>query len=319
LKRARQHKSWFLVGSAGIAGLLGLVLVGACGQTVEVGLDDASLTGAGGLAGVGAGGSAGVGGGLQLGGSGIAGTGNEAGAPGCVITTCRGQVYECGDCMDNADGDGLIDSLDPDCFGPCDNDESGLGTGLSTSQAAACRQDCYFDGNNGAGNDKCEWSHACDPLSLPPDYPPSREARCRYTGGGITMGVDCEGLKTSQEPACVEACKPLVPNGCDCFGCCELQRGSGQYRYIGKGGGEQGCQRDKLDDFVSCPPCTPVGSCFNSCERCETCVSGVTSDPTCEPEAACPAGQKICGPDNTCGFGDYCVTGCCVPPPAPPR
>ena len=288
-----------------------------CGQTVEVGLDDALSAGGSAVGGVSSSGSGGSAGSLQLGGTASGGLANDAGAPACVMTQCRGQTYECGNCSDD-DADGLVDALDPDCFGPCDNDELGLSTGLKTPQAAACKQDCYFDGDNGPGNDKCEWSQACDPQSIPPGYPPSGEARCKYTGTGMTMGVDCDVLMMSQDAACLDACLPLVPNGCDCFGCCELERGSGQFYFIGAARGEQGCQRDKLDDPVTCPPCTQVPSCLNECDRCETCVGGVATDPTCAADAACPVGQEVCGPDIPCSFGYYCVTGCCVSPPALP-
>jgi hypothetical protein len=311
LKSAEQHGPWFrAAGLAGLATLLTLACVdGGCGQTVEVGLDDALSVG---------GSASGAGGSLQLAGSLSGGTEaggllNQAGAAPCQVTECRGKVYQCGDCIDNADQDGMVDALDPDCLGPCDNDESGLSTGLTTSQSAACRQDCYFDGDAGPGNDKCQWSHQCDPLSLPPDYPPSGEARCKYDPNGANMGVDCDRFLTVQQPECLEACKPLVPNGCDCFGCCELPGGSKKYHFIGTA---QGCQRDSLDDSLACPPCTPVPSCFNDCARCETCVDKVP-DPTCNPGSACQAGAAECGPDLPCGVGEYCVTGCCVRAPKP--
>src|SRR5437773_4343797 len=38
----------------------------------------------------------------------------------CFPATCQGKLYECGDCTDN-DGDGKIDSEDPDCLGACQN------------------------------------------------------------------------------------------------------------------------------------------------------------------------------------------------------
>jgi hypothetical protein len=294
-----------------LVGFLALSLVDGCGQTVEVGLDDA-LTAGGTTSG-----SSGVGGALQLGGALFAGSASggssaQGGDGPCLATLCRGKMYECGDCSDD-DGDGLIDARDPDCLGPCDDDELGLSTGLGTSQAAACRQDCYFDGDNGPGNDKCEWSHSCDLLSVAPDYPPSGEARCKY---GAVMGVDCAALDASQDPACLDTCLPLVPNGCDCFGCCELPGGSGDYHFIGGGRGTDGCQRETLDDPVLCPPCTPVPSCFNDCAKCETCV-GRLPDPTCNPASACSADERPCSPDAPCDFGDYCVTGCCVRAPEP--
>lgn len=299
------------VGSLGaVAALLAFAFVGGCGQTVEVGFDDMPSGG-----GASAGSSTAIGG-LQLGGLSSSGTaGNEpnaGGAPSCTPTLCRGKPYQCGDCIDN-DNDGLVDALDPDCLGPCDDDELGLSTGFTANQSAACRQDCYFDGDAGPGNDKCEWSHACDRLSVAPDYPPSGEARCKY---GSSMGVDCAALEAEQPQACLDACLPLVPNGCDCFGCCELPGGSGNYHYIGVGRGAEGCQRDTLDDAKACPPCTPVPSCFNDCSKCETCVDKLP-DPSCSPSGACSAGGRRCGAEAPCDTGDYCVTGCCVRAPEP--
>jgi hypothetical protein len=281
-----------------------------CGQTVEVGRDDALETG-----GVGGGAAGGAAGSLSLGGvagSPTSGAAGRGGAPVCVKTACRGKEYQCGNCDDD-DGDGLVDALDPDCLGPCDNDELGLSTGLNGNQSAACRQDCYFDGDNGAGNDKCEWSLACDPLSVAPDYPPSGEARCKY---GSSMGVDCAGLDAVQSQTCLDTCLPLVPNGCDCFGCCELPGGSGQFHFIGVGSGAEGCQRDNLDDPLACPPCTQVKSCLNACDKCETCVDKLP-DADCDPGSACPDGAAECGEDTACGLREYCVTGCCRPAPEP--
>src|SRR5690606_4250483 len=46
-------------------------------------------------------------------------TGNDPTNP----VDCGGTIYACGDGMDN-DGDGFVDLLDPECTGPCDDDES---------------------------------------------------------------------------------------------------------------------------------------------------------------------------------------------------
>jgi hypothetical protein len=319
--RALQSDSWRRGIAIAVAPLLAALVVGACGQTIEVGFDEvpssggratAGSTGAGGTpsaGGVGAGGSLDLGG--FAGGGSTAGAAPLGGAAACVETACGKRTYLCGNCLDD-DDDGLIDSLDPDCLGPCDDDELGLSAGL-TKSSAACRQDCYFDGDNGSGNDKCLWSHACDPLSVAPAYPPSGDAKCKY---GADMGVECDELHAAQASTCLEACLPLVPNGCDCFGCCELPGGSGDYHFIGIGAGEAGCQRDNLDDPTSCPPCTPVTSCFNDCGKCETCV-GKLPDPSCTPGSSCPGGGRACAADAPCDFGDYCVTGCCVRAPEP--
>lgn len=295
--------------------------LGGCGQTVEVGIDDA-LVRAGAPEGGESGGGASGSGGLNL--SGTAGSAASSGAAPvggaatCVPTKCRGTVYLCGNCMDD-DGDGKIDSEDPDCLGPCDADEKNLSTGLTVGVGAPCRQDCYFDGDVGAGNDKCVWTHQCDTLSVAPDYPPSGEARCAYDPSKAPAGTSCSGLQSAQDPQCDSVCKPLVPNGCDCFGCCELPAGSNVYYFIGSVRGESGCELDSAGDPTSCPRCTPVASCLNPCDKCENCVGrGADPDPSCGASAgACPIGQSTCTSNAQCDYQEYCVTGCCVRAPEP--
>lgn len=292
-----------------------------CGQTVEVGIDDALMSG--GAAAAAAAGTAG--GSLELagiGGSQISGgsAGSAAGMSGagaCIETKCRGKPYACGDCKDN-DNDGLIDSEDPDCLGPCDNDEKNLSTGVAVGNGAPCKHDCYFDGDAGPGNDKCEWTDQCDTLSVAPDYPPSGEARCAFDESKAPAGTTCADLRLQQPAQCVSTCLPLVPNGCDCFGCCELPVGNNSYsyRFIGSVRGSPGCELDSKGDPMNCPPCTPVRGCLNLCEKCENCV-GRSADPTCGASVACPPGQAACTTNEQCDFAEYCVTGCCVRPPEP--
>lgn len=304
--RARSWSTWraSLLALAACAGAL--QSLPGCGQDVQVGFDSALANG--GSAGFAAGGTAPSGG--------FAGEAAPpvAGAASCQPTVCEGKVRECGNCDDD-DADGRVDALDPECLGPCDDDELGLSSGLAGNQAATCRQDCYFDGDSGQGNDQCSWSHACDELSVAPDYPPSGQARCEYVEGAEPMGLACAALSEAQPDACLQACLPLVPNGCDCFGCCELPARSGSYHFIGRGRGSDGCQLDQLDDAAACPPCTPVRGCLNTCERCEACVGG-SPESDCTPDAACAPGRRAC-PDGGCRSGEYCITGCCVI--APPR
>jgi hypothetical protein len=275
-------------------------LLSACGQTVEVGVDEPLVSAASGGDGA-----------LPIGGTASGGGGvGQAGAP-CVITDCGERPVQCGNCEDD-DQDGNVDALDPECLGPCDDDEVGLSTGMQVEVTENCRLDCYFDSDNGFGNDQCEWNHSCDPRSVPPDYPPSGSSRCAYDSGAA---VDCDALAGEQAPTCLDKCLPLVPNGCDCFGCCELP--DRQFHFVGRGRGEQGCQLDALDDAVSCPLCSPVLSCFNPCERCEVCVGTGLPD-GCGAADACPPGQAACIDSNElCDFGEYCVTGCCVRAPEP--
>jgi len=293
-------------------------LLSACGEVVEVGLDDeAALSGGTSVAGGGGGGS---GGSLQLGGFGDDGSGDRAGAAQgqsgaspCQKTTCRGRTYKCGNCDDD-DHDGKIDSEDPDCLGPCDDDEQNLRTGLTVGNAMNCRQDCYFDGDAGPGNDKCEWNHQCDTLSVAPDYPPSGEARCAFDP---SKAATCAAYKAEQPPECKSVCYPLVPNGCDCFGCCALP-GVSYTVWLGSENpsGTGSCNLNTLNDPTKCKPCTQVAACLNTCEHCEICVGKPELPPDCVSQQ-CPSGRQACGQPGQadCPAGYSCITGCCIPNP----
>jgi hypothetical protein len=131
----------------------------------------------------------------------------------------------------------------------------------------------------------------------------------------------CDELLT-QPSSCLDVCVPLTPNGCDCFGCCELPSGSGSFVWIGATvGGVGRCDSQNLDDPTKCKPCTPVPSCFNDCKRCEICIGKPTRPSDCDGsppgQGQCPPGLAECGGEQsvTCEAGRYCVSGCCVPAP----
>lgn len=242
---------------------------------------------------------------------------------------CQGHIYQCGDEIDN-DGDGVADAADPDCLGPCDNNEMGFYLGIPGGDSAPCRLDCYFDQDQGSGNDGCEWDHRCDPLE--PDLnpmcayldPPPPSARCPDT----------------QDPECAEFCGPLVPNGCDCFGCCNLPSGTDRWVFIGSvdGSGNATCTLDEVENDANCHPCTPVPGCLNSCGMCELCLGRPTLPPECLPGPAdagpppdggfpdagpvdggvpmpvCTDGRTSCGVPGLppCPASYFCLTGCCT-------
>ncbi len=236
----------------------------------------------------------------------------------CHITVCDGHLLECGDCEDN-DEDGLVDSHDPECLGPCDNTEGpALTTGVGGETGGPCKADCYFDFGNGSGNDQCFWDHRCDPLAVAPDYPPE--------------GVDCEydpdmvgtrDCPDDQLEICLDYCMPITPNGCDCFGCCTLDELAGMgpdggpgYVWIGAMDefNEGTCTLDDILDPALCPPCTPVGDCWNECGECELCLGRTELPPECFDDR-CPEGVQVCGleGDEPCPPDYYCITGCCIP------
>src|SRR5690606_34444434 len=94
-----------------------------------------------------------------------------------------GGTVECSDCADN-DADGKIDGFDPECSGPADDREDSFATGIPGDNMDATDQDCFFDGNSGAGNDGCN-QHVCCLLQA--------------------------GSKTNTQQQNIDACKALNP------------------------------------------------------------------------------------------------------------
>jgi len=244
----------------------------------------------------------------QGGGSGGSNLGVDAGGKITVGNT------QCSDGIDN-DGDGLIDYADPECVGPLDNDESSFATGIPGDNVDACKQDCFFDGNSGMGDDHCLWQLKCDPLS--------RSASCPYDPSYASQHATECSVSASQSQACLTACHKLVPNGCDCFGCCEIPGAPNAIRLAAT------CTADKFNDPVACPPCTQVTQCANTCDHCEICIGKPTLPPDCGPVVAdggstpppppppvCPGTSQACGPGGidpaACPAGTGCITGCCL-------
>jgi hypothetical protein len=279
------------------------------------------------------GGNAGGGnaGGANAGGGTYTGSG---GAP-TEIKTCQGKIYACGDLEDN-DDDGLIDSQDPDCLGPCDNTEDSYYGGIPGQNNAPCKMDCYFDQDTGSGNDGCYWNHECDPNSVSPNYYPEPANQCEYDLSASTPGtpLSCAELDQSQSTLCLDYCGPLTPNGCDCFGCCELPAESGSYVWLGSIGaaGDTVCSIDSIGDPDLCHPCKPVAACLNDCGHCELCLGKTELPADCfDPPGTgggggaggggspqdCPPEFPPCGLEGQaqCPINSYCLTGCCVPVP----
>lgn len=261
----------------------------------------------------------GLGGAPVTGGLGGISPAGGAGGSNCVKATCHGTTYACGDCTDN-DGDGRIDSDDPECTGPCDDREDSFDVGLPGSMTDKCSQDCFFDNGNGAGQDDCRFSHRCDMVSVAPDYPPTGNASCAYDENAKIPGSSegCADLRMAQPPGCGTNCGPLTPNGCDCFGCCELPARSNHFVALGGGSSTKPCTLENIDDPEACPQCTPVDACMNKCLPCESCAGAAYPLPSCmDDTGAC--GDTFAPCDRTgpmlCPVGSYCITGCCVPEP----
>ena len=251
----------------------------------------------------------------------------------CFPATCQGRINACGDCIDN-DGDGLVDSMDPNCLGACDNNETGLYHEIPGGDTPNCKLDCYYDSDQGSGNDRCSFDARCDMESpdelCPYVEPPPGNARCGET----------------QPDACLDFCQPLTPNGCDCFGCCEI---AGNTVFVGTYDRATDTHTCTLEaaiagDFEACHPCTQQTDCFNDCGPCELCLGrdpedlpeecfppppedmGTPMDLGTPPDGSappadmftpsprCPDGRQPCGLDGDalCPANYFCLTGCCT-------
>jgi hypothetical protein len=299
-----------------------LALLWACGSSTTGDANGAGATGSGavGSGAVGSGGSWGNGGEGALvsggdgpatlpgGGSTVVG-GTTSGVGGTLATDlCGAEGCTCSNGKDD-DGDGLVDGFDPECTGPLDNDEGSFATGIPGDNRDPKWQDCFFDGNSGAGDDKCRYATGCLTGELSQDDP------------------DCQLSKP-----CIDFCAKLTPNGCDCFGCCTVQLPSGQTTDILTG---SSCSLDEVGDEQACPKCEKTDACGNTCGRCELCPGKTVEDlpEDCGDETgvggagsgsggsgtgggptySCDGGEQVCGPDlPSCGLGMYCSLGCCL-------
>ncbi len=206
---------------------------------------------------------------------------------------CDGKLYECGNGFDD-DMDGKVDLKDPECTSPCDDDEKSLQTGLP-GQNKDCKADCYFDANSGQGDDKCVWNLKCDPQN------PGADVGCAYD-------PDLKMCDLMMPQECLDFCTPLVPNGCDCFGCCQI---GDEFYYLDS---NPDCS---LDNLEACNKCTFFDNCNNPCdvEECELCFGQDPEDlpPECNNMPKCEEGVTPCLDSSECMEGEFCQTGCCTP------
>lgn len=251
---------------------------------------------------------------------------------------CGSAPCACSDGKDN-DGDGVVDGMDDECTGPFDNDESTFATGIPGDNQDPKWQDCFFDGNSGAGDDGCRYHTDC-------------------ITGKVDPADDQKKCGISEQ--CVNFCAPRTPPGCDCFGCCGVTV-AGETINILVG---ESCSTENIEDEKACPRCVPTAACQNECGECEICVgkgiedlpakcftappatgtggSGSTPPPTGAggagsttpptgggatttpptgtggsgstppaPPNLCDSGAKACSVSADCGGSAYCSLGCC--------
>jgi hypothetical protein len=301
-----------------------LASVTACGGKGE---DEGGGSGAGAKSGSGAAngsageGTAGVGQGGASNGSGAtngsgAGSGATTGAGGGAGTgkdpNCKPGTSQCTNCIDD-DKDGLYDAFDPECVSALDNNEATYATGIPGDNKDPFWQDCFFDGDSGAGNDRCRYHTDCVTGKLP-----TSDSACQ-------VSADCG-----------KYCGKLTPNGCDCFGCCNV---GGHFVQL-----SATCTEEDVADPKKCAPCKQDDTCKNDCGECELCMGKTELPESCKPAGTggtsgsggsssaggssstggsgastggtpaqeCPLNVAACDPTHPCESGYFCVTGCCI-------
>jgi hypothetical protein len=257
---------------------------------------------------------------------------------GQVLITCDGKPCACNDGIDN-DKDGVTDGFDAECTGPFDGDEGSFATGIPGDNKDPKWQDCFFDGNSGAGDD-----------------------RCRYPTGCLDGSIDAKDSRCEVAEQCRNACAPLAPPGCDCFGCCEVYVAGKAHDVLIS----DSCSTEKINDASACTPCTRSTSCQNECGECELCLGKTldelpakcfttpgqppvppSSDPPAPPTSdpppsvslpptmvppvdnppvsppassappvdvppnSCDNSAQACSLSTDCAAGSYCALGCC--------
>lgn len=210
---------------------------------------------------------------------------------------------QCSNGIDD-DGDGATDGFDPECTSAEDNDEGSFATGIPGDNMDAVNQDCFFDGDSGAGNDGCNIHVCClldDPNTPEPECPEDLKPD-QY---------DPEQCTPSQQ--CIDFCQQTAPPGCDCFGCCTICNDADECQDVLL---EASCD---ANDFSTCTTCTKVTECSSDCEvdteDCILCPGETEEDlpDTCGGMNECPAGQAVCSDTMPCeGADEFCASGCCV-------
>ncbi len=178
------------------------------------------------------------------------------------------------------------------------------------------KSDCYFDQDTGSGNDDGYWSHKCDPLEVAPNFPPEG-SQCQYNPNANIPGYQgsCSDAFATQSATCESYCGALTPNGCDCFGCCDIPGAATPVWLGSEVSGAGSWTLDQVNNPALCKPCTQVPACLNTCDNCEICIGKPDLPPECSTQTcddAVPCGQP--GQDPCVG-AFFCVTGCCQPVP----
>ncbi len=241
-----------------------VLMVAACSADKGAPAIDGGVDGAGSIGEAADGSQSGAAGGAAAGGqSGTSGSDGTGGAPSLPdqlgvtdtgwsvpeeLMLCGDRPCECANGVDD-DGDGAADGFDLECIGPLDDDEGSFATGIPGDNSDPKWQDCFFDGDSGAGNDGCRYPTECLTGELAQDDP-----QCTLT------------------QQCIEYCMARTPSGCDCFGCCTIQKDDGTTVNVLI---SADCTEDDLD---ACQTCIPSDDCSNECGECELCPGKTIED-----------------------------------------
>jgi hypothetical protein len=220
---------------------------------------------------------------------------------------CGNKPCKCSDGKDN-DRDELIDGLDPECTSRLDDDEESFAITGGKNPIHAC-EDCFWDGNASSEDDGCAYPAECrteGPLAMPPGPP-------AMTPPGAMMCRSCEVA-----PRCVDTCRSRTPNGCDCFGCCDITGEDGVTVSVIL---SDECALKDVGDPMKCPRCVRNEACFNPCGPCEQCFGKREEDlpascseggATDVPAHQCEEGYRTCSAQAPCPEEFYCLLGCCM-------
>ncbi len=155
----------------------------------------------------------------------------------------------------------------------------------------------------------------------PDCWGPCDDSEELFAGGKLQCPSDVCFFQADCGSGNDEACLALVPNGCDCYGCCLVQGRSAPI-YLGSvdADGNATCGTNNLEDPQACQSCTLDETCFNPCDDCELCFAqssvaqGCGGDAGCTPPQ-CDDGVQPCGScAGSCDGDTVCISGCCVTP-----
>jgi hypothetical protein len=216
---------------------------------------------------------------------------------------CGQQLCQCNNGIDD-DGDGKVDGDDVECTGALDDDEGSFSTGIPGDNRDPKWQDCFFDGNSGAGDD-----------------------RCRYPTGCLTGAIAASDAACAVTETCRERCAPIAPQGCDCFGCCTVRLPNGGATHLLL---TSSCTAEHLGDPQACVSCTPSDACqgenpYPPAPPTAPADAGSppgsaptpptpptpSPDPAPSPSATCDAQSACTGPSD-CAISEPCIDGCCL-------